>query len=73
MPIVDISIATGRSPDVLRNLIHEVTRTVAATLGAPPESVRVILRQVPPELWAAGDVTLAERQSQQTGRQGGTS
>ena len=30
-------------------------------VGAPRESIRVVLREVPPTHWAAGDVTIAER------------
>jgi 4-oxalocrotonate tautomerase len=43
-------------------MISAVTAAVADSLGAPPASIRVIVTEVPPTHWAAGDVTLAERQ-----------
>jgi len=61
MPIVQVSLMEGRDPVVLRELIAEVTRAVADTLGAPPERVRVLVQEVPPHLWGVGGVAQAER------------
>lgn len=61
MPFVEVHLAEGRAPEQLRTLIHEVTNAVHRSLGAPVGSVRVIVREVPLTLWAAGDVTLAEK------------
>jgi 4-oxalocrotonate tautomerase len=44
--------------------MHELHRAVVLAIGAPPENVRIIIREVPPTHWAAGDVTLAERAEQ---------
>lgn len=65
MPLVEISVGSGRDRDRLRTLISSVHRAVTSSLEVPDESVRVIVREVPPELWAAGDVTLAERDRHQ--------
>ncbi|AZM49831.1 4-oxalocrotonate tautomerase [Streptomyces sp. WAC 06738] len=59
-----MTLVEGRSPDRLRALIAEVTRAVARTADAPPASVRVIIREVPATHWAAGDVTIQEKQEQ---------
>lgn len=67
MPLVEVTLVEGRSPRQLRELIGEVTRAVARTADAPPESVRVILREVPASHWAAGDVTIQEKRGEDHG------
>jgi 4-oxalocrotonate tautomerase len=66
MPLIQVSIREGRAPAQLRALITALTTATVDTLGAPPESVRVILTEVPGTHWAAGDVTLAERSAAAT-------
>jgi 4-oxalocrotonate tautomerase len=61
MPLVEITLAQGRSPQVLRGLLHEVHAAVVRAVQVPDESVRVVIREVPPTHWSAGDVTIAER------------
>lgn len=61
MPLVEITLAEGRSPEQLRTLLSATTHAVATSVGAPLDSIRVVLREVPRTHWAAGDVTLAER------------
>ncbi len=61
MPLVEVTLVEGRPPERLRALIRAVTAAVEETIGAPRESIRVVLREVPPTHWAAGDVTISER------------
>lgn len=61
MPIIEVTLAEGRTPEKLRALIHELTESVVRTGVAKKESVRVILREVPKTHFAAADETLAER------------
>ena len=61
MPIVQISVAKGRSPEQLRALLGEVHDAVVRSLDAPPQSVRVLVTEVPTELWLSGGQTLAEK------------
>ncbi len=63
MPLVEITMIEGRPPERLRALIHDVHEAVRRSLEAPPESIRVVIREVPPTHWAAGDVTIAERRA----------
>lgn len=63
MPLVDITLIEGRPPERIRALIHEVHEAVRRGLDVPPESIRVIVRTLPAEHWAAGDVTIAERRA----------
>lgn len=60
MPLVEITLAEGRSAGQIRNLIHEVHEAVLRTVDTRPEYVRVIVREVPRTHWATGDVTLRE-------------
>ena len=66
MPLVQVTLAEGRSPDQLRALISKITAAVSEAVDAPPQNIRVVLYEVPTTHWAAGDVTLAERANQET-------
>jgi 4-oxalocrotonate tautomerase len=61
MPIVSVSLASGRTPDEVRALISALTEAVVDSIGADKQSVRVLVTEVSPTHWAAGDITLAER------------
>ncbi|MDQ2958228.1 MAG: 4-oxalocrotonate tautomerase family protein [Actinomycetota bacterium] len=63
MPFIDVTLGSGRSPEQVRALIHELTEAAHRAVGAPREAIRVVIREVQPEHWAAGDVTTAERQA----------
>ncbi|MDX2758418.1 tautomerase family protein [Streptomyces europaeiscabiei] len=60
MPQVAITIAEGRTPAQLRDLIHEVHAAVLRTVNTRPEYIRVVVHEVPRTHWATGDVTLTE-------------
>jgi 4-oxalocrotonate tautomerase len=61
VPVVEVTLTQGRSPEQIRALIHEVTDAVTRAVSAPVESIRVIIREIPPSHFAAGDVTIEER------------
>ena len=61
MPYIEVTLATGRSPEQLRALISGLTAAAVESLGTSIEAVRVVLHEVPRTHFAAGDVTLAER------------
>lgn len=67
MPLIEVTLVEGREPDRLRDLITRLTDAAVEAIDAPRESVRVILREVPPTHFAAGDVTIAERRAGQSG------
>ena len=56
MPILDITLLEGRSDEKKARLIREVTDATVRALDTPPESVRVILREVHPSHFAVGGV-----------------
>lgn len=63
MPLIDVSLIEGRSQAQLRELISKLTAATVEALDAPEQSVRVVVREVSPTHWAAGDVTIAERRN----------
>lgn len=63
MPLVEVTLGAGRTPEQVRSLIHELHTAVANTTGASSEHIRVIVREVPRDHWATGDITLAEMDS----------
>jgi 4-oxalocrotonate tautomerase len=61
MPLVEITLVTGRAPEELRAMISAVTKAVSESIAAPFPAIRVIIREIPTTHFAAGDVTIAER------------
>ena len=60
MPIANLQILQGREPQTKDSLICAVTAAIVETLKVKPESVRVILHEIPPEHWGIGGVTAKE-------------
>jgi 4-oxalocrotonate tautomerase len=60
MPIANIQILAGRAPEAKRMLILSVTAAIVESLQVRPESVRVIVQEVPPEHWGIGGVSAKE-------------
>ena len=60
MPLVQITLARGRSPEQLAELGRAVTAAVEESIGAPRQNVRVVLRECEPEHWFVGGESLAE-------------
>lgn len=56
MPIVEISLIAGRSKEMKLALIKAVTDAVETSVGAPRETIRVLLHEIPAEHWAVGGV-----------------
>lgn len=67
MPLIEVTLVEGRTPEQLRALITALTAAACDTVDAPRESVRVVVREVPATHWAAGDVTVAERRTGKAG------
>ncbi|WP_404451843.1 4-oxalocrotonate tautomerase [Virgibacillus necropolis] len=54
MPLINIQIMEGRSPDKIEAVMKNVTDTVSESLDAPKENVRVIVTEVPKTHWSIG-------------------
>ena len=61
MPLIDVSIARGRTPEQLRALMHALHAAAETTVGAASENITVIVREVEREHWSRTDTTVAER------------
>jgi 4-oxalocrotonate tautomerase len=60
MPLVQITLAKGRTPEQLAALGEAVTAAVHESIGAPRENVRVVLRECEPEHWFVGGQSLTD-------------
>lgn len=63
MPIIEVTLLEGRTAEAKSALISSLTDAAIEAVGAPRESVRVILREVPAEHFAVGGVSIAERRA----------
>ena len=60
MPIIVAHILEGRPKETKVELIRNITRAVVDTLGAPPDSVRVIISEMPKDQYGIGGRTAEE-------------
>ena len=57
MPIVEITMIEGPTPEATRRLIAKVTYSIVDAIEAPRDSIRIILREIPPLHYGAGGKT----------------
>ena len=60
MPLIQVTLARGRSPEQLAALGRALTKAAEEAIGAKPETVRVVLRECEPEHWFVGGESIAE-------------
>ena len=56
MPLIEVTLIEGRSKEKKVALMKRLTDVVEETVGAPRDSIRVVIREVPAEHWAVGGV-----------------
>jgi 4-oxalocrotonate tautomerase len=56
MPLVEVTMIEGRPKEKKVALMKRITDVVEETVGAPRETIRVVIREVPAEHWAVGGV-----------------
>ena len=66
MPLIEVSIARGRTPEQLRSLIREQHLAAEKAVGAVPDNTTVIIREIEHEHWSRGNQTIAERNAAAT-------
>jgi 4-oxalocrotonate tautomerase len=54
MPFIDVTMIEGRSDEMKADLIAKLTEAAVEVTGAPIETVRVVLREVPGHHWGVG-------------------
>jgi len=70
MPIIEVNMMEGRSADDKERLIQALTAAAIEAIGAPCESVRIILREMPPGHFAVGGATFAAKAAAKAAGQG---
>ncbi|GAM16803.1 2-hydroxymuconate tautomerase [Sphingobium fuliginis] len=70
MPIIEVNLLEGRTSDDKERLIQALTAAAIEAIGAPRESVRIILREMPPGHFAVGGETFAAKAAAKAARQG---
>lgn len=63
MPLVNVHMAAGRTPDQKKALMEAITQAMVDTVGAPRESVRVWIDEFPNTDFMAGGELLADKQA----------
>ena len=56
MPTIRVELLEGRTPEQKTNLVKALTQAVVESLGSKPESVDVVLFDIPRQNWATGGV-----------------
>ncbi|CBJ40524.1 putative tautomerase (plasmid) [Ralstonia solanacearum CMR15] len=56
MPLIQVTLIEGRTMEAKAALIGNLTQAAVDTLGAPRESVRVIIQEVPAAHWGVAGV-----------------
>jgi 4-oxalocrotonate tautomerase len=60
MPLIQVTLVKGRSPELLQALGEAVTAATEEALSVPRESVRVVLTECEPDHYFVGGVTRAD-------------
>jgi len=61
MPILRLEMHPGRTLEQKRAFAREVTRVTSETLNCPPDSVDVVISEVPREHWAKAGQLLSDK------------
>ncbi len=60
MPIVQISLLSGRTPEKKEELIKKVTDAIAEALQIPKDRVHIALQELPKENFGSGGIPLSK-------------
>lgn len=60
MPVLRLELQPGRPPEQKRDFAREATRVAVETLKCKPESVDVVIVEIPKTHWAKGGVLPTE-------------
>jgi 4-oxalocrotonate tautomerase family enzyme len=60
MPVAQINLLKGHSPEALRQILVEVSSVMSRILGAPKDRLIVRIVEADPALWAIGGVPASE-------------
>jgi 4-oxalocrotonate tautomerase len=63
MPLVNVHMASGRTPEQKKALLDAITNAVVDTIGAPLDTVRVWINEFPATDYMAGGELLADQRA----------
>ncbi len=61
MPMVQVQLFEGRSLEMKRKLVSEMTKVICDVLEVPPEVVRITLNEISRENFAIAGTLVSER------------
>lgn len=61
MPVVQIALYSGRTPDQKEALAKAVTKAISETAGIPDEATTIIFQEVEKHDWAVGGVPASKQ------------
>jgi 4-oxalocrotonate tautomerase len=61
MPTIRVELLEGRTPEQRTALVRAVTQATVDSLGVKPESVDIVLFDIPRQNWATGGVHWSEK------------
>lgn len=61
MPIIDISMLEGRSAEQKEAMGRAITSAVQETIGAPLETIKIVIKEIPAEHWFSNGVSIHSR------------
>jgi 4-oxalocrotonate tautomerase len=62
MPTLKVEMLEGRTPEQKTALVKALTQAVVDSLGSKPESVDILIYDIPRQNWATGGVQWDRRQ-----------
>ena len=60
MPILRLEMHPGRTLEQKRDFVREATRVAVEILKCPPESVDILIDEIPRDQWAKGGKLVSE-------------
>lgn len=60
MPLAQITIVEGRTEDQKRAVLEKVTEALMEAVGAPRETIRVVIQEVPKTNWGIGGKSMKD-------------
>ena len=61
MPLIQVEMFEGRSPEIKREFVETITRETCRVLKCEPGAVQIILRDVKKSDWASSGVLWSEK------------
>jgi 4-oxalocrotonate tautomerase len=66
MPLIQVTLLEGRTPEQKRNLVQALTNAAVEQLGTKPEAVVITMVDVPPSNYAMAGVLMLDRTKAKT-------